>query len=91
MVQAIGLNESEYIIIKGLNQNRLSKAAEVTKMYGNDAEMRNIRLKEIESDFEAELFKVLNSRQVEAYYAFKAQPEGNFLAIVQEVAKAGKK
>ncbi|RNI26254.1 hypothetical protein [Rufibacter latericius] len=90
MVQSIGLNESEYITVKALNQERLVKAAEVAKMYGSDAEMRDARLKEIESNFESELFKVLNSRQVEAYSDFKNKPEGNFLSMVQEVAKAGK-
>ncbi|MBC3541774.1 hypothetical protein ACFSC6_10020 [Rufibacter sediminis] len=90
MVQSIGLNESEYIVVKSLNQERLMKAAEVAKMYGNDAEMRDARLKEIEDTFESELFKVLNSRQVEAYSEFKAKPEGNFLSMVQEVTKASK-
>ncbi|KAA3436071.1 hypothetical protein [Rufibacter hautae] len=90
MVQSIGLNESEYLQVKTLNQQRLVKAAEVAKMYSNDAEMRDTRLKEIETTFETELFKLLNSRQVEAYSEFKAKPEGNFLSMVKEVSKAGK-
>ncbi|GGK61689.1 hypothetical protein GCM10011405_07180 [Rufibacter glacialis] len=90
MMQSIGLNESEYIRVKALNQERLTKAAEVAKMYGSDAEMRDARLSEIESGFEAELFKILNSRQVEAYSEFKTKPEGNFLSMVQQVTKTGK-
>lgn len=91
MVQSMGLNESEYIQIKALNQDRLAKAAEVTKMYSNDSEMRDARLKEIEGNFESDLFKILNARQVDAYAAFKARPEGNFLSMVNQVSQSNKK
>ncbi|AKQ44429.1 hypothetical protein TH63_00305 [Rufibacter radiotolerans] len=87
----MGLNESEYIQIKALNQDRLAKAAEVAKMYSNDTEMRDARLKEIEGNFESDLFKILNARQVDAYAAFKARPEGNFLSMVNQVSKSSKK
>ncbi len=90
MMQSIGLNENEYLRVRTLNHARLAKAAEVTKMYGGNAEMLEARLKEIEGNFENELFKILNSRQVEAYAEFKVKPEGNFLSLVQEVAKAAK-
>jgi hypothetical protein len=91
MMQSIGLNESEYIQIKALNLNRLTKAAEVAKTYSNDAAARDARLQEIDTNFENDLFKVLNSRQVEAYSEFKNKPEGNFLSMVQEVTKTSKK
>ncbi|GAB2528987.1 hypothetical protein GCM10027189_04650 [Rufibacter soli] len=91
MVQSMGLNESEYIQIKALNQDRLAKAAEVAKMYSNDTEMRDARLKAIEGEFESDLFKILNARQVDAYAAFKARPEGNFLSMVNQVSKSTKK
>ncbi|WP_181304712.1 hypothetical protein [Rufibacter sp. XAAS-G3-1] len=91
MMQSIGLNESEYIQVKALNHARLTKAAEVAKMYSNDAAARDARLQEIDTNFENDLFKVLNSRQVEAYAEFKTKPEGNFLSMVQEVTKTSKK
>jgi hypothetical protein len=90
MVASMGLNEGEYIQLKALNKERLAKAAEIAKMYGSDPEVRDARLKEIDGTFEGELFKILNSRQVEAYTAFKAKPEGNFLSMVQEVTKSSK-
>ncbi|WP_207433118.1 hypothetical protein [Sabulibacter ruber] len=90
MMRSMGLNESEYLVVRTLNQTRLAKAAEAAKMYSGDTEMRNALLKEIESNFENELFKVLNSRQVEAYSEFKAKPEGNFLSLVQEMTKSAK-
>ncbi|MFB9865421.1 hypothetical protein EFA69_02140 [Rufibacter immobilis] len=91
MVQSMGLNENEYIQLRALNQKRLAKAAEVAKMYSNDAEMLDARLKEIESSFEGDLYKILNTRQATAYAEFKAKPEGNFLSMVQEVTKGSKK
>lgn len=84
MVETMQLNEGEYIKLKKLNQMRLAQASEAEKMYVDDAEMRDARLKEIDEEFEQQLFTMLNSRQVEAYADFKQKPEGNFLAVLQE-------
>ncbi|WP_205499887.1 hypothetical protein [Rufibacter psychrotolerans] len=89
MVEAMGLNENEYLMIRNLNLERLSKAAEVAR--NEDAESREARLREIDEEFENKLFRILSSRQVEAYAEFKAKPEGNFLTLVQEVTPNAKK
>ncbi len=91
MVDAMGLNENEYLQVRTLNMERLSKAAEATKMYANDDENREARLREIEEEFETKLFRILSTRQLEAYAEFKAKPEGNFLTLVQEVTPKNKK
>ncbi|MBA9078607.1 MULTISPECIES: hypothetical protein [Rufibacter] len=91
MVESMSLNENEYIKLKNLNSERLVKAAEAEKMYSDDAEMREVRLREIEDDFEEKLFKMLNSRQVTAYAEFKTKPEANFLSLVQSASAAPKK
>ncbi|WP_192820206.1 hypothetical protein [Rufibacter sp. LB8] len=91
MVESMGLNENEYIKLKNLNQERLAKTTEADKMYADDAEMRDVRLREIEDDFETKLFKMLNGRQVEAYSSFKSKPEANFLSLAKEASASPKK
>jgi hypothetical protein len=91
MMQNMGLNEDEYIKLKALNQERLSKATEADKLYADDQEQRDVRLREIEDEFEVKLFNMLNTRQVTAYAEFKQKPEANYLAIVQQLKASPKK
>ncbi|MFB9864612.1 hypothetical protein EFA69_05285 [Rufibacter immobilis] len=91
MLSSMGMNENEYIQVRALNIERLSKAAEVAKTYENDAEMKEARLREIDEEFENKLFRILTSRQVEAYAEFKTRPEANFLSLVQEVTPGTRK
>ncbi|MGV3539148.1 MAG: hypothetical protein ACO1OQ_05015 [Rufibacter sp.] len=91
MVESMAMNENEYIKLKALNLERLTKATEADKMYSDDAEMREVRLREIEDEFENKLFVMLNARQVAAYADFKTTPEANYLSLVQEIASARKK
>ncbi|QHL89200.1 hypothetical protein GU926_17895 [Nibribacter ruber] len=91
MMQTMGLNEDEYIKLKTLNQERLAKATEADKLYADDTEQRDVRLREIEDEFEVKLFNMLNTRQITAYAEFKQKPEANFLAIVQELKSSPKK
>ncbi|GAB2532221.1 hypothetical protein GCM10027189_11600 [Rufibacter soli] len=91
MAQNMGLNENEYIQVRTLNTERLAKAAEVARMFQNDTENMNAKLHEIDEEFENKLFKILSSRQVDAYAAFKTKPEASFLSLVQEVSPSRKK
>ncbi|WP_181304047.1 hypothetical protein [Rufibacter sp. XAAS-G3-1] len=91
MVDAMKLNEVEYIQIRNLNQERLQKAAEVTRKFADDAAAREASLRDIEEDFENKLFRILNNRQVEAYAEFKTKPEANFMSLVQQVSPGTKK
>lgn len=91
MVESMSLNENEYIKLKALNHERLTQAAEADKLYADDQEMRDVRLREIEDEYENKLFKMLNSRQVHAYATFKTKPEANFLALAKEASTPRKK
>ncbi|WP_210465903.1 MULTISPECIES: hypothetical protein [Rufibacter] len=91
MVQSMGMNEVEYIQIRNLNQERLAKAAEASRKYASDGSSLEASLREIEEEFENKLFTILNSRQLEAYAAFKAKPEANFLSLVEQVSPKAKK
>lgn len=91
MAQNIGLNENEYIQVRTLNHERLSRAAEASKNLKGDPENLAAHLRDIDEDFEIKLFKILSNRQVEAYAEFKLKPEANFLSLVQEVNAKPKK
>ncbi|KAA3436862.1 hypothetical protein [Rufibacter hautae] len=91
MVQSMGLNEVEYIQVRNLNQERLAKAAEVTRKYANDDSSLESSLREIDEAFENKLFTILNNRQLEAYADFKTKPEANFLSLVEQVTPKAKK
>ncbi|MBC3540093.1 hypothetical protein ACFSC6_16980 [Rufibacter sediminis] len=91
MVTELGLNEAEFLQIRNLNQERLTKAAEITRKLKDDAPALNASLRDIEEDFETKLFRILTTRQLEAYAEFKMKPEANFLTLVQQVSPDSKR
>ncbi len=90
MAQELILNDNDYIKLKALNQQRLANATEASKLYADDDAMRISRLAEIETDYEENLFKMLNGRQVDAYAVFKNKPEASFMSLVQKVSAGTK-
>jgi hypothetical protein len=75
LAQKIGLNEREYITLRQLNQERFVQTNEVERMYSNDHEMRELKLREIDEHFDARLQAVMNPKQQEAYAAYKEASE----------------
>ena len=75
MAQKIGLNEREYMTLRKLNKERISKTVEVESIYSNDAEMRTMKIQEIDEHFDTQLTAVLNPKQQEAYAELKKTSE----------------
>ena len=73
LARELGLNEREYITLRQLNQEKISKTAEVESMYSNDPSMRDMKIREIDEHFDARLIAVLNPKQQEAYAEYKQE------------------
>lgn len=83
MSQQLGLNELEYIKLKALNRERLTKSKQIKTMYSNDIAMRDRKMGELERNYEAELKSFLNAKQEEAYVVYKTNPT-NYTALSSE-------
>jgi len=69
LVQKVGLNEMEYIKVKGLIYNKLVAVKEVTEMYGKNPAMRDKKLQAIEEEFNKNLITTLTPKQHQSYLA----------------------
>ena len=69
LVQKVGLNEIEYIKIKGIIYNKLVAIKEANELYANDAEMRTKKVQEIEEEFNKSLMASLTPKQHKSYLA----------------------
>ena len=76
----LGLNESDYIRLKNINRENMVKADEIANNFKNDATMRNQKLQELQSSYDAQLRTFLNNKQMEAYASYKTS-SGNFTAL----------
>lgn len=91
MADNLRLNESEYIRVRTLNEERMAEAAQAAALYQNDPELKDSKLKEIEEQFDRQLQALLSPRQLEAYLVFKENPPVNYSAFLSEEAARGKK
>ena len=80
MSAKLALNESGYIKLKNVNREQLAKVEEITNMYKNDQAMRTAKLAELQKSYDAQLQGFLNSKQLEAYAAYKSS-NSNFTAL----------
>lgn len=71
MANELRLNESEYIKLKALNRDRLTRIDETLNRYSNDPGMRQAKLREINANFEANLTPILSKSQREAFMEYK--------------------
>jgi len=69
LVQKVGLNEMEYIKVKGLIYSKLVAVKEVNEMYVNDPAMRDKELRAIEEEFNKNLITTLTTKQHQSYLA----------------------
>jgi len=69
LVQKIGLNELEYIKIKGIIYNKLVAIKETNELYANDADMRTKKVQAIEEEFNKSLMASLTPKQHQSYLA----------------------
>ncbi|WP_181305378.1 hypothetical protein [Rufibacter sp. XAAS-G3-1] len=67
MYNELQLNEGQYIKLRALNQARFDKFSEIEKMYGNDAQMRDAKIKEVNQQLDQEFAQVLTPKQFTAY------------------------
>ncbi|AKQ45441.1 hypothetical protein TH63_06975 [Rufibacter radiotolerans] len=74
MYNDLQLNEGQYVKIKALNQARLDKFSEIEKMYANDAQMRDAKIKEVNAQLDQEFAAILTPKQFTAYLEFDGRP-----------------
>ncbi|GAA4297468.1 hypothetical protein [Nibribacter koreensis] len=76
MYNDLKLNEGQYIKIKALNQTRIDRYSEVERMYSNDQQMREAKIKEIDSQLDEEFASILSPEQFTAYIEMGRRPSG---------------
>lgn len=74
MYNELELNEGQYIKLRALNQARLDRFNEVERMYSNDSQMREAKIKEVNSQLDEEFAQVLSPKQFTAYLAMDGRP-----------------
>ncbi|GAB2536315.1 hypothetical protein [Rufibacter soli] len=74
MYNDLQLNEGQYVKIKALNQARLDKFNEIEKMYANDAQMRDAKIKEVNAQLDQEFAAILTPKQFTSYLEFDGRP-----------------
>ncbi|MBK0402455.1 hypothetical protein I5M27_05625 [Adhaeribacter sp. BT258] len=86
MSAQLGLNEMDYIKLRMVNYDHMAKAAEINSMYSNNATVREMKITELQADYENQLRSILNSKQMEAYAAYK-ENKSNYTAFSAEALK----
>ncbi|TGD80413.1 hypothetical protein [Hymenobacter wooponensis] len=69
------LNEGQYIRLRAINKIKLARLEEIQWQYKDDAAMRDAKLIELESQFEAECSRILTPSQLSIYHADRKQDE----------------
>jgi hypothetical protein len=67
MYNDLELNEGQYIKIKALNQARFDKFSEIEKMYANDPQQMEAKIKDVNSQLDQEFAQILNPKQFTSY------------------------
>ncbi|MBA9078722.1 hypothetical protein [Rufibacter quisquiliarum] len=67
MYNNLELNEGQYIKLKALNQARLDRYSEIERMYSNDTQMRDAKIKEVNDQLDEQFAEVLTPKQFTAY------------------------
>src|SRR5689334_11329186 len=86
MSAKLSLNESDYIKLKSLNQEKFSKATEINAMYANDANMRTSKIAELQNSYDSKLKAFLTPAQLDAYATYKTNST-NFTALSEGATK----
>ena len=71
MSAQLGLNEMDYIKLKTLNHDNMAKASAINTQYVNDATLREMKISDLQTDYENQLRSLLSPKQMEAYVAYK--------------------
>ncbi|QHL86290.1 hypothetical protein GU926_02060 [Nibribacter ruber] len=74
MYNDLKLNEGQYIKVKALNQTRIDRYSEVERMYSNDPQMRDSKIREIDSQLDEEFAEILTPKQFTAYLEMGGKP-----------------
>ena len=86
MSAQLGLNEMDYIKLKTLNHDNMVRATEINTAYANDATLREMKISQLQADYETQLRAMLSAKQMEAYVAYK-QNKNNYTAFSAEALK----
>ncbi|MFC6999876.1 hypothetical protein [Rufibacter roseus] len=77
MYNDLELNEGQYIKLKALNQSRIDRYNEIQRMYSNDTQMRDAKMREVNEQIDKEYAQILTPKQFTAYLENEGRlPEG---------------
>ena len=71
MASQLKLNEADYMRLKALNFNRLAKIDVLSSLREQDHRYLDLRLDEIEEDYQTELYSMLKPKQYAAFMEYK--------------------
>ena len=83
MAAELGLNESEYIRLKVLNQERIIKSDQIAEIYSHDPATQAKKILELETNFDKKIRAMLSPTQLATYAAYRHGPD-NELALSNE-------
>jgi hypothetical protein len=91
MASQLRLNESEYIMLRTLNEERQLQTAEISVEYRYDLEMRDAKLKAVEDKFERQVVAFLSASQLDAYILFKQSSPVVYTTYLTDETRLDKK
>jgi hypothetical protein len=91
MAAQLRLNESEYIMLRTLNEERRLQTAEISVEYRYDLEMRDGKLKAVEDKFERQVVAFLSASQLDAYILFKQNSPVVYTTYLTDETRLDKK
>ena len=80
--QNLHLNESTFIKVKQLNDQKFQELDKATAMYANDAALKQLKISEIENKYNLQIEAMLNATQKVAFQNYITQNNSN-IAIVK--------
>ena len=82
MASKLKLNEGEYKKLKALNFNRLAKIDALASLREQDHRYLDLRLDEIEEDYNAAIYDLLKPKQYAAFIDYKKEQPYTYAEVV---------
>ncbi|WP_299820516.1 hypothetical protein [uncultured Pontibacter sp.] len=81
MVNELRLNEMEYIKLKALNREKIAAEDATRESLKDNVAALELKLQEIETDFETKLTAILNANQLQAFAEYKRKNTARHIAV----------
>ncbi len=91
MAAKLNLNEADYVQLKKINFNRLAKIAALANLREQDHRYLDIRLDQIEEDYNSRLFALLKPAQYQAFADYRKDQPDSYAAVISNNPVTGNK